>query len=236
MSDQSDVTDSSTVEDTSSVTDQQDTTVNTDDSTDQSSMDSNGSEVDNNADDSKDKVIPYDRFHEVNEAKKVAEKARQEAEEEARLAKEELEKYKTGKSDTSEEPDPDVEKVLEDFARRKGLVSKTEIQLQSDIQELKAEYSKTGVPFDDKKVYEYAKKSGLPVPESKAAWRAAYRDMNYDSILEAERKRAVTEYREGGKSTAEKPGPGGAKKPAEERGEDRKSRIHLAAQRVFSGR
>lgn len=223
MSDQSDVTDSSTEE---ANTDQEVDTSTTDQSTD----DSNGSEVDNNADDDKDKTVPYDRFHEVNEAKKAAD-------ERAKKAEEELEKLRGDKTDKSEEePDPDVEKVLEDFAKRKGFVSKTEIQLQSDIQELKTEYSKTGVPFDDKKVYEYAQKNGLQVPQSKAAWRAAYRDMNHDSILEAERKRAVTEYREGNKSTAEKPGPGGAKKPTEARGEDRKSRIHNAAQKIFAGK
>lgn len=228
MPNQADVTDSST-EDTSvstvSITDQQDTTVT---DADQSEKDSTGSEVDTNADDNKDKSVPYDRFHEVNEAKK-------QADERAQKAEEELEKLKNESSDAKEDPDPDVEKVLEDFARRKGLVSKTEIQLQNDVQELKSEYSKTGVPFDDKKVYEYAQNNGVPL-NSKSSWRAAYRDMNYDAILEEERKRAVTEYREGDKSTAEKPGPGGAKKPTETRGEDRKSRIHNAAQKIFSGK
>lgn len=224
MSDQeTDVSDSSTetIEDTSSeITDQN--------TTDQSENSSNGSEVDINSDDNKDKNVPYDRFHEVNEAKK-------QAEERAKLAEEELEKLKNEGSDSDQEIDPDVEKVLEQYAKKKGFVSKTEVQLQNDVQELKTEYSKSGVPFDDKKVYDYAKINGLPL-NSKSSWRAAYRDMNYDSILEAERKRAVTEYREGSKSTAEKPGPGGAKKPVEGRGEDRKSRIHNATQKIFSGK
>ena len=60
-----------------------------------------------------------------------------------------------------------------------------------------------------------------------------YKALNHEAILETERKRAITEYREGAKSGAEKPGPGGAKKPTEPKLQTRKERIHAAAQKVF---
>ncbi len=187
-----------------------------------------GSEVDINPENGKDKNVPYDRFHEVNEAKK-------QAEERALKAEEELEALKTPKDDppSDDDIDPDTEKLLDSYVKKKGFVSESELQVRSDVQDLKSEYAKNDIPFDDKAIYDYSKKNGLPVPASKEGWRAMYRAINHESILESERKKAIAEYRKGSDSTAEKPGPGGAKKPADEKLLTRKERIHAAAQRVF---
>jgi hypothetical protein len=222
MADQSDVTSDSSTGNNDTSTDDNQTQNDT----------SSGSEVVNNSDEERDKSVPYDRFHEVNEAKK-------QYEDRARKAEEELEKLREEsrpqENETENEIEPDVEKLLDSYAKKKGFVSQNELQVQSDIQDLKQEYAKSDTPFDDKAIYDYAKKNSVPIPASKAAWRALYRDMNYDSILEAERKRAVTDYREGAKNTAERPGSGGAKAPSEQKHVDRKSRIHAAAQKILGG-
>lgn len=223
MTDQQDVADSSTESDASASTDQEtDQTVETK---------SNGSEADTNTDEGKDKSVPYDRFHEVNEAKKQAEERATKVEQELEDLKKSNEESQNESS--SDEIDPDTEKILESYAKRHGLVSKSELQLQSDVQDLKSEYAKSGIPFEDKAIYDYSKNNGLPVPSSKEGWRAMYRALNHESILETERKRAVEAYRSGDKSTAEKPGPGGAKAPTETKLLTRKERIHAAAQKVF---
>lgn len=189
-----------------------------------------GSEAEINPEAGKDKTVPYDRFHEVNEAKRQAEERTKELEAE-------LETAKAAKQETSNQDDVDIEedteKLLDAYAKKKGLVSQADIQVKQDIQDLRTEYAKTGVTFDDKVIYDYAKKNDLPVPQSKAAWRALYRDLNHEAIVEAERKRAVSEYREGTKSGAEKPGPGGAKAPSDPQLQTRKERIHAAANRIF---
>jgi len=187
-----------------------------------------GSEAVTNPEDGKDRHVPYDRFREVNEAKKQAEGRAKELEAE-------LEELKKPSVDppSDDEIDPDTEKLLDSYARKKGFVSEIELQVRSDVQDLKTEYAKTDVPFDDKAIYDYSKKNGLPVPASKEGWRAMYKAINHEAILESERKKAIAEYRKGSDSTAEKPGPGGAKKPTEEKLLTRKERIHAAAQRVF---
>lgn len=189
-----------------------------------------GSEVVTNPEDGKDKNVPYDRFHEVNEAKK-------QAEERAAKLEEEIEELKKPPVDppSDDEIDPDTEKLLDSYAKRKGFVSESEIQVRNDVQDLKSEYAKSDVPFDDKTIYDYSKKNGLPIPASKEGWRAMYKAINHEAILESERKKAIAEYRAGDKSTAEKPGPGGAKPPTETKLLTRKERIHAAAQKVFGG-
>jgi len=219
-------TDSSTVTDDSTQNDSSQTDHNQDQTVDSSST---GSETDTNTDAGKDKTVPYDRFHEVNEAKRQAEERARELEAELEAAKAAKEEPASDDVDIEE----DTEKLLDAYAKKKGLVSQVDIQLKQDIQDLKTEYAKTGVPFDDKSIYDYAKKNDLPVPQSKAAWRALYRDLNHEAIVEAERKRAVVEYREGTNSSAEKPGPGGAKAPTESKLPTRKERIHAAANRIF---
>lgn len=214
--------------DSSTATDQTDTQTQNDQAT---QTQSNGSETDTNSDDGKDsKTVPYDRFHEVNEAKRLAEERTKELEAEleaARAAKEEP----SNQDDV--EIEEDTEKLLDAYVKKKGFVSQTDIQLRQDVSDLTTEYAKSGIPFNDKAIYDYAKKNDLPVPQSKAAWRALYRDLNHEAIVEAERKRAVSEYKDGNKSAAEKPGPGGAKVPAEPKLMTRKERIHAAAERIF---
>lgn len=224
-------------EETDDISDSSTDNLDQDDSSNQNGQevdtDSNGSEVDTNTDEGKDKTVPYDRFHEVNESKKQAEERARKAEEELEALKSNQQTSDKDSKDSDDDIEPDVEKLLDSYAKKKGFVSQSELQVRNDVQDLKLEYAKSGIPFDDRAIYDYSKKNGLPIPNSKEGWRAMYKALNHESILEAERKKAVIEYRNGNKSTAEKPGPGGAKKPNEEKLPTRRERIHAAAQKVF---
>ena len=167
-----------------------------------------GSEAVTNTGDTKEQqAVPFERFQEVNNQAK--ETKAQLDEMNTRL--EELTKAQT----TTEEPalDPEAERMLENWAKSKGLVSNEDLQLQraqlqaqQDVKELQEQYK----DFDVTKVMEYADNTmgGSNIIKSKQALEATYIKMNLPAILEAERNKAVAESKSGG-TYAETPGPGG---------------------------
>ena len=160
-----------------------------------------------------EQTVPFSRFQEVND------KAKQAEEENTRL-QQELEVSKQLPS-TDDDLDPDVEEMIRKGAKKLGLVSKDElaanqsrIQVEQDIKELTATPPNPGIPYDNKAVMDYAKTNNMPIT-SKAALRAAYRELNYDKIVEAQRQSAIEGYRKAGSSGAEQPGSSGAVAPEE---------------------
>lgn len=163
-----------------------------------------GSEAVINPGQPEEQTVPFARFQEVNNGLKAEREAREKME--AQLAEIEA---RTRPQTPEEEIDPEVEKLLNRYVEKNGLVSKTEIeardrqaqiqlQAERDIIELTKELS----GFDFKKVSEYAKSEGLSI-NSKADLRAAFRNMNYEAELENARKAAVTEFQESGRQTGE---------------------------------
>ncbi len=161
--------------------------------------------------------IPLSRFQEVNDKAKAEEERATKLEEEIAQLKEQ---QATVSDD--EEIEPDTLDLIKKSASKLGLVSKEEldareaqIQVRQDIVDLTSQYKDSGIPFDGKKVIEYAKTNGMPLG-SKKSLDAVYKEMNYDAIVEGQRKAAVTAFQEGGKSGGEKSGSEGAKHPSEE--------------------
>jgi hypothetical protein len=159
-----------------------------------------------------EQTVPFSRFQEVND------KAKQ-AEEEAQQLRDELAASKTPTDEVDIEED--TEKLLDAYAKKRGLVSQEElaaerskIQVQQDVNDLTANPPNPGIPFDGKAVTEYANANNLPIT-SKAAYRAAYREMNYDKIVEVERQKAIEGYKTAGASGAELPGSTGTVVPTE---------------------
>lgn len=188
-----------------------------------------------------EQTVPFSRFQEVND------KAKQ-AEEDAQKANEELEalrqQQQSSTPNSDEDPDPDIEKVLDSYAKRKGLVSKeelateqTKIQVQQDVKDLTATPPNPGIDYDHKAVMKYAQDNNMPVT-SKAALRAAYRELNYDKIVEAQRQSAIEGYKKANSSGAEQPGSTGATAPEEPEltgkiaKERTRERIRLARQKL----
>lgn len=174
---------------------------------------SNGSEPENN---SGEATVPSARLREETEKRRKAE------EDNTRL-QQELDAAKTPPTPSGDEVElePDTEKLLDSYAKKRGLVSQEElasernkIQVQQDVKELTASPPNPGIPFNDKDVAEYAKTNNLPIT-SRQAWVAAYRQLNYDKIVEAERQKAIDGYKSAGSSGAETPGSGGAIAPEE---------------------
>lgn len=192
----------------------------------------NGSEpVTNSGGEGEGQAVPFDRFQEVNNKAK-------EAEERARIAEERAAELESQRSQPSGDDDielePDTEKLLDAYVKKRGFVSQQELadernrlQVQTDVRDLTDQYAKTGIPFEDKKVFEYANKNGLPIT-SKNALEAAYRQMNWDKIVEVERQRAIDQMKSGNSSSAEKPGSSTPTAPEEPTPGDLKSRIHAA--------
>lgn len=161
-----------------------------------------------------EQTVPFSRFQEVND------KAKAESERVAELERQ-LEEKNTPPPVNDDEPDPEVERLLDSYAKRKGLVSQEElaaerskIQVQQDISELTTTPPNPGIPYDNKAVMDYAKSNNMPIT-SKAALRAAYRELNYDKIVEAQRQSAIEGYKKAGSSGAEQPGSSGAVAPTE---------------------
>jgi hypothetical protein len=183
-----------------------------------------------------DKTVPYQRFHEVNEAKREAEEA-------AEQARQELEELRnssiTSSQDDEEEIDPEVESLVARIMEKRGFVSKDELtardlkmQFDSDVIDLTNQYKDSGVPFNQNEVLAFAKKENIPVT-NKATLQAVYKVMNEEKILEQTRNRAIAEFKENGsKTSAEKPGPGGAKAPEQEEVHGVKSRIAQARNKL----
>lgn len=200
-----------------------------------------GSEPENNPGGQPDsEMVPSGRLREETEKRRQAEDRVAELE-----AAADQPPTPPANSDDEEELDSETEKLLDNYAKKRGLVSQSELdsramqqQVKQDIDSLIASPPVSGIPYDDKAVMDHAKANNLPIT-SKNALIAAYRDLNWDKIVEAERQRAIDGFKSGGGSGAEKPGAsGGAKPPAEPEitgkspKERAKERIRLARQKL----
>jgi hypothetical protein len=192
----------------------------------------NDSEVVTNPGKPEEQHVPFSRFQEVNDKAKAAE-------EEARTAREELATLREQQIQTPDDDiEPDTLDLIKKSATRLGLVSKeeldareTRIQVQQDINELASQYKDSGIPFDGKAVIEYAKANGMQVTSRKSL-DAIYKEMNYDAIIEAQRKAAIADYQESAKSGGEKPGSKGAQSPTEPKPGNLKDRIKAAREKM----
>lgn len=180
--------------------------------------DPTGSEPVTNPGDKSEQTVPFARFQEVNDKAK-------EAEERATKLQEELDQRPQTPSITpqngEEELDPEVVDLVSKSAKKLGFVTQeelaqreTDIQVRQDVRELETTPPNVGIPYDHKEVLKYANDNNLPIT-SKAALRAAYRELNYDKIVEAERQKAIEGYKTAGSSGAEQPGSTGATPPSE---------------------
>lgn len=197
----------------------------------------NGSEPDNNPG-GEPAMVPSDRLREETEKRRKAEEELEE------LKKSQTQPPVQPSQDDDIELEPDTERLLDSYAKKRGLVSKEELdnqavetQVKQDIRDLESNPPNPGIPYDHQEVMKFAKDNDLPAT-SKAALRAAYRELNYDKIVEAEHQKAIDGYQIAGASGAEKPG-GGASVPSSEPEltgktpkERRRERIAAARQRL----
>jgi len=192
-----------------------------------------GSEAVINSGGTEEQQVPFTRFQEVNDKAK-------EAEERAERLQGELDAAKQTQTPPNSDDDvePDVLDLVKKSGAKLGFVSKEEldarearIQVQQDINDLSTQYKDSGIPFDGKKVIDYAKANGMPLG-SKKSLDAVYKEMNYDTIVEAQRKAAVAAYQEGAKSGGEKPGPKGAQAPEEPKAGSLRDRIKAAREKA----
>lgn len=161
-------------------------------------------------------MVPSDRLREETEKRRQAE------EESARLQTElDSRPATTPTVNEDDDLDPEVEDLIRKGAKKLGLVSQedletrqTQDQVRQDVAALEATPPVAGIPYDHKAVVEYANANNMPIT-SKAALRGAYKEMNWDKIVEAERQRAIDSYKTGSSSGAEQPGSGGPTPPAE---------------------
>lgn len=195
---------------------------------DNSQTTTTGSEADNNS--SEEAMVPSHRVREETEQRHKAEERARELEE--RIAA--MEARNTQSSDEEVELEPDTERLLDAYVKKHGFVSQKELadernrlQVQQDVRDLTDQYAKSGIPFEDRKVFDYAQQNNLPIT-SKAALDAAYKQMNWDKIVEAERQRAIDQFKTGNSSSAEKPGSSAPRTTEEPTPGDLKSRIHAA--------
>lgn len=198
-----------------------------------------GSEPENNTGDDAPATVPSDRLREETEKRRKVE------EENERLQQELDASKQTTTTQDDVELEPDTEKLLDSYVKKHGFVSQKEleaerlnIQVQQDIKELTSTPPDTGIPFNYKDVMDFAKDNNLPIT-SRAALQAAYRELNHDKIVEAERQRAIDGYKKAGSSGAEQPGSSGATEPSEPEidpkisGKERtRERIRLAKQKL----
>lgn len=173
----------------------------------------NGSEPDNNAG-KEPAMVPSDRLREETEKRRKAEQALEELKNQPAPAP-------VAVQDDDVTLDEDTEKLLDSYAKKRGLVSKSElaaqenaIQVRQDVKELEATPPVAGIPYNHQDVLEFAKTNNLPIT-SKAALQAAYKEMNWDKIMEARSNAAVESYKTSGSGGAEKPGSQGAQPPGE---------------------
>lgn len=182
--------------------------------------------------------VPFSRFQEVNDKAKAAE-------EEAQKLREENEQFRNTQTPETpnDELDPEVEKLLDSYAKKRGLVSQQEldgkqaqIQVQQDVRDLTANPPVAGIPYDNKAVMDYAKANNLPIT-SRSAFIAAYKELNWDKIVEAERNKAIDGYKSNS-GGAETPGSKGAQAPKDQEVAGRntkeriRSRIGMARQKL----
>lgn len=195
-----------------------------------------GSEPDINPSPAEPSMVPSDRLREETEKRRQAEE---------RIAELEAAQTPTPQiTDDLDDIDPDSAEIVRKVAKKLGLVSRedlaveqSKVQVQQDVNDLTANPPNPGIPYDNKAVMDYAKTNNLPIT-SKAALKAAYREMNYDKIVEAERQKAIEGYKTAGASGAEQPGSSGAVAPQEPQitgrnpKERAKERIRLARQKL----
>lgn len=182
----------------------------------------NGSEaVTNPGSGAPEQLVPFSRFQEVNDKAKTAE-------EELRKANEELERLRQ-QPPTPQTPqngdddlDPEVVEIVKKSASKLGFVTaeqlaareaelKLQTQVQQDVRDLEGHYASSGIPYVHQDVLKYATDNNLPIT-SKAALEAAYRGLNWNKILEAERQRALADNHGSG-SGAERPGRSAPQQP-----------------------
>lgn len=200
--------------------------------------DPTGSEAVTNTGDGKGQEVPFERFQEVNNRAKEAEERAAKAES---RVDDFMKRFQSPQEDDVEIED-DVKQILDAYVKKNGFVTKEQMeqaqkqaelnaQAATDIQSLTAQYKESGVPYDNQKVLEYAKANNMPIT-SKTSLESAYFMSNRDAILEAERKRAVTNFQETGKSGAEKPTPGGGTQPEQPEVHGLKARISAARSKL----
>lgn len=179
-------------------------------------------------------MVPSDRLREETEKRHQAEARVKELEEQG--------KPSTPPQSDDDDLDAETEDIIRRGAKKLGLVSRDELeanrlqdQVRDDVKTLEVSPPVAGIPYVHKDVLDYAKTNNLPIT-SKAALQAAYKEMNWDKILEAERQRTIDSLHNGG--GAEKPGSSGARPPEnpEPAGrnprEKTKSRIQAARQKL----
>lgn len=172
----------------------------------------NGSEPETNPG-NEPAMVPSDRLREETEKRRRAE--------EERDALKAAQEPKPTPPSQEDDLDPDVEKLLDGYVKKRGFVSQEDlaaerqrVQVQQDVKDLESTPPVAGIAYDHKDVIEYAEKNNLPIT-SKAALQAAYKEMNWEKIVESEHQRAIDGYKNAGKSAAETPGSPGAAPPAE---------------------
>lgn len=196
---------------------------------------SNGSEPVINSDGAGDQTVPFSRFQEVND------RAREYESEKTRL-EQELEELRSAQQPPAQEEDdldPEVEALISKVLSKQGYVKKDDLAAQQvqiqyglDTRDLTEKYKDSGIPFDASEVRSFANKEGIQVT-NKASLEAVYKVMNQDKLLEIATNKALTQFQEnGGKTSAEKPGPGGAKVSEEPEVHGLKGRIAAARQKV----
>lgn len=159
-------------------------------------------------------MVPSDRLREETEKRRAAEDRVKELEAQTPSAPQ-------LPANEDDDLDPEVEDLIRKGAKKLGLVSQedldarqTEAQVRQDVIALETTPPVVGIPYDHKAVLEYANTNNMPIT-SKAALQAAYKEMNWDKIVEAERQRAIDGYKSGDSSSAEQSGSGGPIPPAE---------------------
>lgn len=181
-----------------------------------------------------EQTVPLTRFQEVNNGLKAEREARTALEE--RLAA--IEQSTASSNSDEEEIDPDVQKILDAYAKKNGLVSKADleaersaIEARTQAQQDVAELTRTLKGYDHEKVLSYAKETGLSL-NSKADLQAAFRNMNYETEIENARKAAIAEFQESGRQTGETTGSTAPRSSGTEEVQGTKSRIAAARQRL----
>lgn len=200
----------------------------------------NGSEPDTNpGGQGEPAMVPSDRLREETSKRREAEERAQRLEQELAARNVEPDPDPDPDGGEDEDIDPDVEKLVTKVIQKQGYVKQEDLQkremarqYEQDVQSLTSKYADTSVPFVAEDVRKYAKENGISIT-SKASLEAAYRDMNFDKIVEAQKNAAITSFKEKGEHNAgEKPG-GSDGKPHDQQPEVRglKNRVHAALQK-----
>lgn len=161
--------------------------------------------------------VPFTRFQEVNDKAKAAEERATQLE--ADLEAERAAKVIPPSGD--DELDPEVVDLVSKSAKKLGFITQEELtqrettaQVKQDVRELEATPPVVGIVYDHQAVIDHANKNNLPIT-SKNALIAAYRDLHWEQIIDAERNRALDDFKANGAGGGERPGSGGPTPPTE---------------------